>query len=136
MSTEENKDVTTIAMDRLAGLQQRLADFRDARHWAQFHTPKNLASALSVEAAELLEPFQWLQSGERAELGEQQLQAVSEEMADVLSYLLLLADRLQIDLVEASHRKIDQNALRYPVSTAYGSALKASASPSGLSNED
>jgi len=113
--------------DRLTQLQRRLAAFRDERQWAQFHTPKNLASALVVEAAELLEPFQWLQAGERTELSEAQLQAVSDEMADVLCYLLLMADRLNVDLAAACNSKIDRNTLRYPVSTAKGSAKKAPA---------
>lgn len=111
--------------DRLTQLQRRLAAFRDERQWAQFHTPKNLASALVVEAAELLEPFQWLQAGERSELSDAQLQAVSDEMADVLCYLLLMADRLQVDVAAACNSKIDRNTLRYPVSTAKGSAQKA-----------
>lgn len=121
----QNFPDTVSAIDRLAQLQTRLAEFRDERQWAQFHTPKNLASALVVEAAELLEPFQWLQAGERAELSAAQLQAVSDEMADVLCYLLLMADRLNIDLAAACNSKIDRNAQRYPVSSARGNAQKA-----------
>ncbi|HZX26593.1 MAG TPA: nucleotide pyrophosphohydrolase [Telluria sp.] len=106
----------------LSELTAILRQFRDERDWAQFHTPRNLATALSVEAAELLEPFQWL-AGE-AELTPEARQAVTAEMADVLSYLLLLADRMQVDLADALQAKVRTNAEKYPADQVRGSSRK------------
>ncbi|MBC3869110.1 nucleotide pyrophosphohydrolase [Undibacterium oligocarboniphilum] len=111
-------------MKNLQDVRDRLRDFSAQRNWAQFHTPKNLASALIVEAAELLEPFQWLQRGGREELGEQQWQAVRHEMADVLAYLVMLADQLEIDLISAVNEKITLNELKYPRHIVHGDARK------------
>lgn len=108
----------------LLELKHALRDFVAERDWQQFHTPKNLASALSVEAAELLEPFQWLQQGHPTELGEQGLQAVRHELADVLNYLVMLADRLDIDLVDAAFDKMKLNAAKYPVEKSRGTLKK------------
>ncbi|GGX05163.1 nucleotide pyrophosphohydrolase [Undibacterium macrobrachii] len=105
-------------------LRDQLRNFVAEREWQQFHTPKNLASALIVEAAELLEPFQWLKSGEPEELDAQTRTAIQHEMADVLNYLVMLADRLDIDLLAAAHEKIQLNAQKYPVPLARGSAQK------------
>lgn len=114
----------TETKQNLDELKLALRQFVAERDWQQFHTPKNLASALSVEAAELLEPFQWLQQGQIEELGEQGLQAVRQELADVLNYLVMLADHLDIDLIDASFDKIKLNALKYPIETARGSLKK------------
>ncbi|MBC3863275.1 nucleotide pyrophosphohydrolase [Undibacterium jejuense] len=108
----------------LDSIRERLRVFAAERQWEQFHTPKNLASALVVEAAELLEPFQWLNHGIKTELGADQYMAVKHEMADVLSYLVMLADKLEIDLVSATHEKITLNALKYPVDKVKGDARK------------
>ena len=113
--------------DSLDCVRLRLREFAQERQWQAFHTPKNLASALSVEAAELLEPFQWLQAGEKPELGAEQYQAVREEMADVLSYLVMLADRLDVDLIAAIDEKITANARKYPVDKVRGDARKYTA---------
>jgi dCTP diphosphatase len=116
-------------MDRTDGLleiSRKLRQFAQERHWEQFHTPKNLASALVVEAAELLEPFQWLITGDKAELGDSQYEAVRHEMADVLAYLIMLADRLEIDLIEAAREKIALNAIKYPVEMVRGKSEKYS----------
>lgn len=110
--------------DGLDMLRQRLKQFVAERDWAQFHTPKNLASALSVEAAELLEPFQWLKNGRADELSVDQKQAVRHEMADVLHYLILLADQLDVNLIAASLEKMAINEKRYPVANARGNAKK------------
>lgn len=110
----------------LAGLRRQLRSFADARDWQQFHTPKNLAMALSVEAAELLECFQWLTPAQSAALGARDRHAVEEEVADVLLYLLRLTDMLDIDLLRAAQRKMAVNARKYPVSRARGSARKYS----------
>ncbi len=114
------------AGDRLAltRLRDRLRAFAAARDWEQFHAPKNLAIALSVEAAELLEHFQWVsEEGSRA-MPADKLAAIDEEVADVFLYLIRLADVLQIDLVRAAERKIERNAQKYPVDKARGTARK------------
>lgn len=129
--TEENSQVMSNqslnAKDRfedLNALRTTLREFVDQRAWHPFHTPKNLASALNVEASELLEPFQWLHTGQVEELGAGGLQAVKYEMADVLNYLVMLADKLDIDLLQATHEKIKLNALKYPVEKAFGTLKK------------
>ena len=107
-------------------LQQRLAEFAAERDWGQFHSPKNLAMALAAEAGELVEAFQWLTETESANLDATQKQAVAYELADVLIYLVRLADRLDIDLDVAVTDKIRINAEKYPVALAKGSAAKSS----------
>ena len=96
-------------------LIQDLRSFAEARDWEQFHSPKNLASALSVEAAELLEHFQWLTEAQSRSLAPEKRAEVGAEMADVLLYLLQLADKLGIDLIDAARRKMVVNAQKYPV---------------------
>ncbi len=100
----------------LPALQQQLRDFAAARDWQPFHTPKNLAMALMVEAAELLELFQWLTPEESLSLAQQREghERVGEEMADVLLYLLQLADRTGVDLEAAVARKLAMNAVKHP----------------------
>lgn len=110
--------------DTLDELRETLRGFATDRDWSQFHSPKNLAIALSVEAAELLEPFQWLKEGSAAELGSERLAAVSAEIADVLLYLVMLADKLDVDLLAAARNKLAKNALKYPVEKARGSSKK------------
>lgn len=114
----ENKD--------LIELRDKLRDFAADRDWDQFHSPKNLAAALSVEAAELLEHFQWLTDDKSRALADATKHAVAEEMADVLLYLIRLADKLDVDLVAAAQRKIVVNADKYPVELARGNATKHS----------
>ncbi len=104
--------------------QRRLAEFARKRQWERFHSPKNLAMALSVEAAELLEHFQWLSEAESLKLDARQKQAVGEEMADVMLYLIRLAHRLDIDLEQACEAKFAVNARRYPADRCQGSAAK------------
>jgi NTP pyrophosphatase (non-canonical NTP hydrolase) len=94
------------------------------RDWDQFHTPKNLASALTVEAAELLEHFQWLRDGRADELGEGKLAEVRHEMADVLVYLVRLADKLDVDLMAAVQEKMVLNRAKYPADLVRGDARK------------
>ncbi len=108
----------------LTELRDRLRQFADERDWEQFHSPKNLAIALSVEASELLEHFQWLTDAESARLDATQLARVREELADVLLYLIRLADRLDVDLLAAARDKIALNAEKYPVEKARGSSRK------------
>jgi NTP pyrophosphatase (non-canonical NTP hydrolase) len=96
----------------LTTLRDALRRFADERDWNQYHSPKNLAISVSLEAAELLEHFQW--TGEAAPGAKQE---IAHEMADVLLYLVRLADRLDIDLLEAAARKMELNAIKYPVTT-------------------
>jgi NTP pyrophosphatase (non-canonical NTP hydrolase) len=110
--------------DTIDDLTQALRHFADERDWARFHAPKNLAAALVVEAAELLEPFQWLSEADSRSLPPEKLQAVSDEMADVLLYLVQLSSALKVDLLAAARDKLARNALKYPVDRARGSARK------------
>jgi dCTP diphosphatase len=108
----------------LATLRTALRRFAAVRDWDQFHTPKNLAMALSVETAELLEHFQWLSAEQSAQLDTHTRRAVAGEIADVLLYLTRLADVLGIDPLDAAQRKMTVNARRYPVRLARGNARK------------
>ena len=110
----------------LVSLRVALRRFAAARDWEQFHTPKNLAAALSVEAAELLEHFQWLTPEQSARLGARRKRAVDNESADVLLSLMRRADVLDIDLLAAAQRKIRGNARKYPIRRARGNARKYS----------
>ena len=110
----------------LVELRTRLREFADARDWGQFHTPKNLAMALAGEAGELLEIFQWLTPEQSVRVMDdpQRAEHVRQELADVLAYLLRLADVLDVDLLSALSAKIDLNEQRYPVDLARGTATK------------
>lgn len=98
--------------------------FRDERDWLQFHNPKDMATALSIEAAELLEHFLWKTQEEAEARCETHREAISEEIADIGCYLFELADNLGIDLGEAILSKIEKNALKYPVEKARGRHTK------------
>lgn len=111
-------------MSELTELRERLREFASQRDWQRFHTPKNLAMALIGEAAEVVEHFQWLTPEQSAALTPEQRAAIELELADVLLYLVMLADKLDVDLGAAAGRKIAINAQKYPVSTARGSARK------------
>ena len=110
--------------DPLRDLRDELRAFAAARDWDQFHSPRNLATALAVEAAELLEPFQWLTEEQSRSLPPETRAAVEEELADVLLYLVRLADKLDVDLVTAARAKIARNGEKYPVDKARGSSRK------------
>ena len=105
-------------------LREALRRFADERDWEQFHSPKNLAMALSVEAAELLEHFQWLTEEQSRRPRPRELEKMREEMADVLLYLVRLADRLGVDLAHAASAKMKLNAKKYPVRKARGNSRK------------
>jgi len=107
-------------------LKKRIREFADDRDWHQFHSPKNLAMALAVEAAELLEHFQWLTEEQSRELDLEQLEKVRNEMGDVLIYLIRLSDVLGVDLLEAAADKLEKNAEKYPADKVRGKALKYS----------
>ncbi|MBM2854057.1 MAG: nucleotide pyrophosphohydrolase [Steroidobacteraceae bacterium] len=111
-------------MRDLVELKERLRAFVAERDWDQFHSPKNLAMALSVEAAELVELFQWLTEAESAVLDAERRQRAADELADVLVYLVRIADRLDIDLLQAAGEKLERNAVKYPAERVRGQARK------------
>ena len=110
--------------DSLRYLAQQLDQFAADRDWKQFHSPKNLASALIVEAGELLEHFQWMTESQSRELTPERLDAVGAEIADVLLYLIQLANALGIDPVTAAQAKLRLNELKYPVEKSRGNSKK------------
>ncbi|HJX58519.1 MAG TPA: nucleotide pyrophosphohydrolase [Thiobacillus sp.] len=112
-------------MHSLDDLKNQLRDFARNRDWEQFHSPKNLAMAMIVEAAELVEHFQWLTEAQSQALNPEQREQVAQELADVFLYLVRLADRLDIDLMDAAQRKLVINARKYPADKVRGSAKKA-----------
>jgi dCTP diphosphatase len=95
-------------------LRDKLCAFAEARDWDQFHSPKNLSMALMVEVAELMEHFQWLTEAQSFDLAAENKNAVSEELADILLYLVRLSDKLGVDLLEAALHKLEKNAVKYP----------------------
>ena len=105
-------------------LIKTIRNFAHRRDWDQFHSPKNLAMALSVEVAEIVEHFQWLTQAESNNMDAAKLGAIKEEIADVLIYLTQLADRLGIDPVQAAEEKIRINEKKYPVDKVKGIAAK------------
>lgn len=113
-------------MSEFEQLKAVVRTFVDERDWDQFHTPKNLAMALSVEAAELLEHFQWLATGGGNEIDAAKRVEIGHEMADVLVYLIRLADKLDIDLHQAVLDKMVLNRAKYPVDKVRGDARKYS----------
>lgn len=111
-------------MKDLEEIRQKVAEFASDRDWDKFHSPKNLAMALSVEVAELVEPFQWLTEAQSSNLSSDQLMAVSHEIADIQVYLVRLADKLRIDILQAVEEKMRLNAHKYPTAKVRGSAKK------------
>ena len=105
-------------------LRDRLRDFASARDWNQFHSPKNLAIALSVEAAELLEHFQWVADRDSLDMPSEKIGKIEEEIADVFLYLIRLADMLNVDLVQVAAKKIEANSQKYPIAKSKGHAKK------------
>ena len=104
-------------MSEIKSVLAELIKFRDERSWGQFHTPENLTKSIIIEASELLENFQW---GPNID----DLSNIKDEVADVFSYLLLLCDRLDIDIIEETKRKIKVNCEKYPIEKAYGVSKK------------
>lgn len=117
-------EITPVNDDALIRLRNAMRDFAAARDWMQYHTPKNLAMALIGEAAEVVEHFQWRTPEASAALPPEDHEAVAMELADVLLYLIRLADVMNIDLADAAERKLVLNAARYPVDKARGRADK------------
>lgn len=108
-------------LEHLAACLRKFASERD---WEQFHSPKNLAMALTVETAELLEHFQWMTEKESAKPNPEKLQQIREEIGDVLIYLTRFADKLGIDPLDAAYKKLEINRQKYPVEKVRGSAKK------------
>jgi dCTP diphosphatase len=113
-------------MPSFAELAASITYFAEERDWDKFHSPKNLVMALSVEASELLEHFQWLTEEESSNLNTEKLALVSKEIADVQIYLIMLADRLGVDVLAASASKLEENKIKYPADRVRGSAKKYS----------
>jgi NTP pyrophosphatase (non-canonical NTP hydrolase) len=105
-------------------LVEKLRAFAQERDWHQFHSPKNLAMALSVEASEIMEIFQWLTQPQSRALDAEKLEKLKDEIGDVQIYLTMLADKFGIDPIEAAHAKVEKNRANYPVHKAKGNALK------------
>lgn len=107
-------------------LTEELRKFTKDRDWDQFHSPKNLSMALSVEASELVEKFQWLTEQQSYELSDKKKKEVEEEIGDILIYLVRIADQLDMDLIKAATQKLKQNAEKYPPEKVKGSSKKYS----------
>ena len=114
-----------MARDSLDDLNAKLLAFARERDWEKFHSPKNLSMALAGECGELLEHFQWLNEQQSAELDADRKQQVALEMADILIYLIRLAERLDVDLVDSAYRKMAMNRERYPTERVRGDARRA-----------
>jgi NTP pyrophosphatase (non-canonical NTP hydrolase) len=108
----------------LDSIRKRLREFAQDRDWSQFHSPKNLVMALVGEVGELVEEFQWLTEDESRRLSEDRKARVQEEVADVQTYLIMIAEKLGIDLLSAVDQKISQNEAKYPVDKARGTSKK------------
>ncbi len=113
-------------MQNLESVRNRLREFAAVRDWDQFHSPKNLSMALSVEASELVECFQWLTEEQSHSLNAVQLAAVTDEIADVQLYLIRLADKVGVDIGVAIEQKIKKNEAKYPAEKVKGSSKKYS----------
>ncbi len=112
-----------LNMNRLKELQEEIEKFVKERNWEKYHTPKNLATSVSIEAAELLEHFQWEDKKPR-EYTEKELQEIGEEISDVFIYLLHLANKLDIDIIDASFEKLEKNRKKYPKELYQGNYKK------------
>lgn len=110
----------------LQALRDRLHQFRGDRDWEQYHDPKNLAEAISIEAGELLELFLWKRCDESCELDDSERNHLEQEMGDIVIYLVYLADAFGFDIIEAAMKKVDLNERKYPVDKARGSSKKYS----------
>ena len=111
-------------MDKIKLLTQKIIEFRDARDWKQFHNPKDLAISLVLEAAEVLEHFQWKNKEEIEEYIKTHKEDIGEELADVLYWVLLASHDLDIDILDALDKKIQKNEINYPVEKAKGKHTK------------
>ena len=110
--------------NQIKKITEKLLEFRKARDWEQFHNPKDLAASLTLEAAEVLEHFQWKSESEIKEYIASHREELSEELADVFNWILLMSHDLGIDIIEASKRKIEINDKKYPVEKSKGRHTK------------
>lgn len=108
----------------LKDLQAAIRDFVDARDWKKFHNPKDLAMSLVLESTELMELFQWKNSEEVDEYARNNINEISDELADVLYWVLLMSNKLDIDITSAFYKKLSKNAEKYPVEKSYGNHKK------------
>lgn len=113
-------------MAKLEEMRQIMREFSNSRDWDKFHSPKNLSMALSVEVSELIECFQWMTEEQSNSLSPEQLENISDEIADIQLYLVRLADKVGIDIGSAVDKKIEKNELKYPISKVMGSSKKYS----------
>lgn len=113
-------------MAELEEMRQIMREFSYSRDWDKFHSPKNLSMALSVEVSELMECFQWMTEEQSSSLSPEQLENISDEIADVQLYLVRLADKVGIDIGSAVDKKIEKNEFKYPVDKVKGSSKKYS----------
>ena len=105
-------------------LKEKISLFAKARDWEKFHTPKNLACALSVEAGELLEELQWMSDEDQKNINEEKIKAISEELSDIITYAIRISDVLNINLSDAIAEKIKKNEKKYPAEIVKGSSKK------------
>ena len=110
--------------DRIENIQKKIIDFRNKRDWEQFHNPKDVALSLVLEAAEVMEHFQWKNNAEIKEYIQINKHEISEELADVFYWILLLSYDLKIDIIEALEKKLIKNELKYPVEKSRGRHVK------------
>lgn len=122
--TKAKRRSNTGSPDRVTRLVEAVRAFAEARDWEQYHSPKNLSMALTAEAGELLEIFQWLTEAESRALAPTKRSQVRDEIGDILIYLTRLADQIGIDPIEAAFDKIKKNEAKYPVAKAKGNARK------------
>jgi len=113
-------------MASLEKMRQIMREFSDSRDWDKFHSPKNLSMALSVEVSELIECFQWMTEEQSNSLSSEQLENISDEIADIQLYLVRFADKVGIDIGSAVDKKIEKNELKYPADKVKGSSKKYS----------
>jgi len=110
--------------DKLSRILEIILEFRDERDWGQFHDPKNLAEAISIESGELLEKFLWMTTDESKRLDSAKLDRIKEEISDIVIFALYLCYDLNIDLLKAIENKIEMNRKKYPVEKSRGSSRK------------
>lgn len=111
-------------MSDIKVLQKKILAFRDARDWKQFHNPKDLSISLVLEATEVMEHFQWKSKEEMVEHIKKNKEAIGEELADTLYWILLLSSDLDVDIMKAFEKKMEQNEKKYPIAKAKGSHKK------------
>ncbi len=108
----------------LESLKQKILQFREERNWKQFHNPKNLAISISIEANELVELYQWLDMEQSLKFSEENKDEISNEIADIFNYLILLANDLDIDLIKVTDQKLEINKKKYPTEKVKGKSTK------------